>query len=328
MSRFFVRPMDESERARGRARQLLQFGMRSRPQLGGWGRITGYLSAHLDSHPDAILAHDEMGEQYRPVYFHQFMEQAGRHGLQYLAEGDYTEMDDSWLTPEELEPLAHLEGDPLLLREQYMDFLKCRAFRQTLLCHRDVTLRRDARAKSVLKLLVSSRLRPVAERPDLDGPTPEQFRTPEGTAITMPVPAAKRLLVRLAQQWPEPLPVSDLISPDAPAATVGDFLLQLYAAGLADLQSHRLSYVIRPGQRPEVSLLARLQLERHSLVTNRKHENVEVKDTILKALLQRADGTRDRAALLAELRAVDPAATPELLESTLNELGKLALLTA
>src|SRR6185295_12185038 len=84
MFQYFVRPLDTSDRARDRVRQLLNTAKRPRPQTGKWGPVMGQLCEFLNSQPDIHLAHDEMGRYYRPVYFHEFIEHAGRHGLQYL----------------------------------------------------------------------------------------------------------------------------------------------------------------------------------------------------------------------------------------------------
>ena len=41
---------------------------------------------------DASLLHDELAEVNDAVYFHEFVAHAARHGLQYLAEADFFEM--------------------------------------------------------------------------------------------------------------------------------------------------------------------------------------------------------------------------------------------
>jgi len=139
----FIRPLDSSPPARARARDLLGWARRPRPEAGSWNPIMRQVCEFLGQQPDTILAHDEMAPEYRPAYFHQFVEHARRHGLQYLGEAEFFTMNDRWLTPEELRFLRALPGDPLLLREQYMDFLKCRSFRQTLLCRQEEAVRRD-----------------------------------------------------------------------------------------------------------------------------------------------------------------------------------------
>lgn len=324
----FVRPLDQSAPARARARQLLEFAKRPRPEAGSWGALMVHVAEFLESHPDSVLAHDEMGPFYHPVYFHEFMERAGKHRLQYLGEAQYSEMNDRWLTPEELEPLKALEGDPLLLREQYMDFLRFRTFRQTLLCRSEVALQRDAVSAATLKLLVSTRLRPVRENPVLDAPAPEEFRSDDGARLTLTIAPAKKLVARLAAEWPRRIPASDLLSKDSPPKNVGDFLHHLYSLGMLDLQTFWQPYVARTGERPESSRLVRLQLDRQPRVTNQEHVEVEIKGEMARTLVKHCDGTRDRAALLQVMKQLDPKAEADALEKSLKGLAALAIMTA
>jgi hypothetical protein len=324
----FARPLDSSPESLARVRQLLGFVSGARANLGSWGSVMNKVCDMVGSRPDNVLAHDEMGEAYLPVYFHEFMSRAQRHDLQYLGEADFSEMNDRWLTPEEREWLSRVEGDPLLLREQYMDFLKCRFFRQTLLCRREGRLRRDLATEAVVKLLVSTLLRPVSERPDLDSPKPEEFRSLRGASLTASIPPVKRLMARLAEAWPRRVPVAELISEGSPARQVGEFLLRLCGTDMISLHTYWNPYVTRAGERPEASRLARLQIERREQVTNQEHVDVRLEGDLARELIRRLDGTRDRSALLAELRRIDPETTPESLETNLTELGNLALLTA
>jgi hypothetical protein len=209
-----------------------------------------------------------------------------------------------------------------------MDFLKCRSFRQTLLCRRGTKLRREQAGESILKLLVSTRLRPVSARPDLDSTKPEEFQSPAGTSLTSSFPTTKRLLARLAEAWPRRIPISELVSPDAPARQIGEIFLRLYASNLVSLQTHWNPYVTRVSERPEASRLARLLIERRDQVTNQEHIDVHIGGGLARELLLLLDGTRDRSALLAELRKIDAGAAPESLETSLTSLADLALLTA
>ena len=79
-----------------------------------------------------------------PVYFHEFVAHAGRHRLQFLCEAELVAMAYSGLTLEAKRVLDAL--DPLA-REQYLDFAKCRRFRQTLLCHEGIAIERQPRPR-------------------------------------------------------------------------------------------------------------------------------------------------------------------------------------
>lgn len=56
-----------------------------------------------------------------PVYFHQFAERAGIHGLQYLGESDFGTMLTSKFPKEVAETLSKINKN-IVSTEQYMDF--------------------------------------------------------------------------------------------------------------------------------------------------------------------------------------------------------------
>src|SRR5262245_5975192 len=84
-----------------------------------------------------VLFHDDLAETNDPVYFHQFAEHAVRHGLQFLGEAELQTMGYGGLAPEARSVFAHFDR---LTREQYLDFMRGRRFRQTLLCHAGIAL--------------------------------------------------------------------------------------------------------------------------------------------------------------------------------------------
>jgi hypothetical protein len=61
-------------------------------------------------------------------------------------------------------------------------------------------------------------------------------------------------------------------------------------------------------------------------VTTLSHEWVRVEDELSRRLLVLLDGTRDRTAILTELRASGADARPDDLERSLERLANLALL--
>jgi hypothetical protein len=69
------------------------------------------------------------------------------------------------------------------------------------------------------------------------------------------------------------------------------------------------------------------------MVTNLRHASVRIEDDLGRRLVTLLDGTRDRAALTAELRsflsdrgATVPADLPDALDRSLDGLARLALL--
>jgi hypothetical protein len=92
--------------------------------------------------PDAYLFHEHLEDINEAFYFHQFADAAKRYGLEYLAEADIGDMLVSNFPPKIAETLRRVATD-IVQMEQYIDFVRNRMFRQTLLVHQGATLRRN-----------------------------------------------------------------------------------------------------------------------------------------------------------------------------------------
>ncbi len=122
-------------------------------------QYTALMKAELErftARDAGFLFHDDLAEVNDPVYFHEFIAHAGRHRLQFLCEAELVAMAYGGLTPEAKRVLDAL--DPLA-REQYLDFAKCRRFRQTLLCHEEVAIERRLGPEKVPAFRLSARRR-------------------------------------------------------------------------------------------------------------------------------------------------------------------------
>jgi SAM-dependent methyltransferase len=83
---------------------------------------------------DSELCHDDLAVPNDPVLFDAFAKHAERHGLRYLAEAEYPTMGVAGISSDAQGYLATL--DPVA-REQYLDFIRLRRFRQSLLVRGD-----------------------------------------------------------------------------------------------------------------------------------------------------------------------------------------------
>jgi SAM-dependent methyltransferase len=90
--------------------------------------------AKLVTQSDSALFHDDLGLPNDPVYFHQFTEHLARFDLAYLGEAKLSMMTAAGLTPRVQQFLANMDR---LAREQYLDFVRLRRFRQSLVCRGD-----------------------------------------------------------------------------------------------------------------------------------------------------------------------------------------------
>ena len=334
MLRFHTAELDEPAEQIAQARAMLRFLVEGLPDELDFAAAMRRQARSTLERSDASLLHDDLAEVNVPVYFHELVAHAARHGLQYLAEADFFEMQTGLVGAPAAEALLGVE-DPIR-REQYLDFLKGRMFRQTLLCRAERELDRTPRPNVLARLAISTPARPRGE-PDASGAV--TFEGPTGSTIATDHALVRAALERAGDAWPAAVWVSDLIPAGciaADRAALCDALLRCYAANLAQLHVHPPALTTTPGAAPEASALARHQAREGEMITNLRHVGVRIEDDLGRELVTLLDGTRDRAALTAELRGFlgargDERSDAELregLDRSLEGLAKLALLVA
>jgi methyltransferase-like protein len=243
---------------------------------------------------DGALFHDDLAPVNQPVYFSDFANQAARHRLQYLGEAELHQMFDH------LGALAGLRLN-LIGREQHLDFMKLRAFRQTLLCRSEVRLRRRPRHQRIDHLLFSSPAR-------LDA---GQWHGEHGVRLSAGQRGADAIAHALADTWPLPLPFDDLVPYAASAASLREILYGMATHGFVSLHTHDYPCQESVSSHPRASGLARLQAETSFLVVNACHDALEL-DEPARRLIGLLDGTRDLAALARALRVPARSLMPRL----------------
>lgn len=329
------RPAEAPRERVRRTRALLDTLARCVPHLdGAYGRLLREELDLLRRQADSYLLHEHLEEVNRPLAFHQFVEWATARGLRYLGEAQLFGMATSNLGPAIEQKLRELSSDVIHL-EQYMDYLRNRPFRETLLCQREVEPDWTLRPERIYRLHVASPLRPVAREPDARSLEAEAFATPAGLTVNTWDPQLKAALLELHAQWPRPIAFDLLLkrastrlgrgtdeTADAgEARALAAHLLRCFTANLVELHCCPPSFVRKVSGRPLVSAWARMQAERGEMVTNRRHELVPL-DPLSRQVIRLLDGTRDRTMLLGTLAD----ASVEQLDRTLHELASAALL--
>jgi len=322
-------PAERIEQARALLRLL----------IGGWsdehefGAIMRRQGERLLERSDETLFHDELAAVNEPVYFHAFMSHAARCGLQYLAEADFFEMQTGVLPEALSDELLRIED--VIRSEQYLDFIKGRMFRQTLLCRAELEVDRSPQPLIVERLAVSS---PAQGAPVPDRKGRVTFEGPTGSTLTTDHPLVSRALERVGSSWPGAIWVRDLVPEDVSEAdrlAVCGAVLRCYAANLVQLHATPPPLTTSVSERPEASPLARHQARSGQLVTNLRHASVRLEDDLGRRLVVLLDGTRDHVQLLDELRAFlletgheVPEPLEKGLERSLEGIARLALLRA
>lgn len=131
LMRFHTRAIDNPAVKTKEGRNILEFAIAAHPNATVERELLKQeLAANQMS--DSFMYHDILSDVNEPVYFLDFLDQAAAHGLQFLAEAD----PQSMCTIRLPEPVrSQLQSLPdRRLREQYLDFIYCRRFRQTVLC--------------------------------------------------------------------------------------------------------------------------------------------------------------------------------------------------
>ena len=316
MMRFHVREVDEpSERVR-QAREFLAWLGNDTMQRGAYGPAIRHEAMHLlnDSQP-AVMYHDDLSSINEPYTITAFVEHARRYDLEFLAEADYHELNPALLGTEAQARFEAMCGTDRIANDQYLDFLKGRRYRQTLLCRAAVApgsaiLHNDA----ALDLDVSGHIRPEpAGSPDATRPGMLRFASSDGAAISTNHAVVQAVLRQVGEAFPRPLAARQLlasarseVASEAPLEDDADALsmtlTRAFELGLVSLQLDAPTFAAAAGAYPNASPLAREQAARGSdMVANLRPSMVSLDSTPALELLHLLDGTRDRTAILRDL---------------------------
>ena len=260
----------------------------------------------LDTVNDSYVVHEELEAENHPVYFNEFAQSAEAAGLRYMCEA-YPSVTDVQLSAELRDQLRQLSADDIQY-EQYLDFVRNRTFRRSLLCRSDRTVARDPAPEAVPSLFLRARC--VAEATASAEPGTEVFRTSAGASITMSHPVVRAALHALIDARPAALSFDDLLEQTRARVAGGsvavemlaDAMLRCAMVRLLDLTTHAERCAARASRRATASPLARYEARTESLVTSLSHVQVRLSD-FDRALLTRVDGTRDDSALVDEMIA-------------------------
>ncbi len=274
---------------------------------------------------ESALHHDILADINQPLYFRDFAAAAERHQLQFVAEANPDFLGFSEV-PQRAQEMMRQSVGSVIEMEQYLDFLQMRMFRQSVLCHEGREVQRALSAQRLCGVHVASRLRPASARPDLETPLLERFTGSGDVAVTSNHPMSKAALCALAQVRPGAVEFTELLRrarallKQAPQEGDADGtcedaqelmrLLLRVTSQRRDLVRLRAAppraVAARAGETLTGRLMARAQAAGSATVTNFYHETVTL-EPMARWAMQRLDGTRGRAELLAELYQMEAA---------------------
>lgn len=314
--------------------ELVQALVEARPENDAFRRIIEDQAKRMQKGRMAAIYHDELNPTYYPLYFSDFVAHARQHGLQYLTEAVLPPPIDPCFNPALQQVIKAAAGNDLIKQEQMLDFTRMRMFRETLLCHAEVELRREFPAKQIPRLYVAS----SAISEDGAEPGTRCFTLPTGSPkVDCDDPATIALMDQLIATWPGVLTFDQVFATlkahgkDNPNE-VPMMLLQMAVARTIELHLWKAPVAAEISSHPRASAIARQEARRHPYTGTLWHFTLELTDPVGRSLLQMLDGTRDRPALLEALKAAFPeTAAQELetqMEASLRILHRAAILEA
>ena len=313
-AKFFETP----ETKLSQARELLSFLTKSvRADNNPYGLLLRHELETIQRADDSYLMHDHMEEINTPIYFHEFAERADSVGLRYLGEADYGSMSLKNF-PDQVRSMLRSVSQDIVEIEQYMDFVRNRAFRQTLLCHREQPISHEPDLSALAQLRVASGAVSENEHVALRAGVDVSFRF-QGAHLTTNDPVVKAALIRLREVWPRSIPFAELaasalsLAAGQPVAVESDVvspqlrslagaLHRGFEIGLVELTTIAPCGTTMVSDRPCAAKLARWQAAHFHQVTNLRHEIVPVND-LQRRLLRQLDGSRDVSGISDSLAA-------------------------
>jgi len=261
---------------------------------------------------DAGLLHDELEEINRPFYLREFVDQCEAAGLQYLGDTEFASMLASNI-PENVAQVIQRSVRSRVEAEQYLDFVRNRMFRRSLICHKEIALSGKPSMQTVTALALSSSARAESlERPAGARPA-VKYISPDGSSLSTDHPVTIAAFDYLGDVWPQRIPFSVLLkeasqrsdsAPDTKDAQVlAANVLKAYSNSpvLIELHRHVPTLTTTVSQRPIASPWARWQVRQNSRsICNLLHKRVLLDEPDC-FLLVRLDGTRTVDDLCQEL---------------------------
>lgn len=221
----------------------------------------------------------------------------------------------SQFPPSIMEKLRLFDND-IIRQEQFMDFLRNRTFRRTLLCHKNIQLTRMLQPETITDLHVLSNLLPAAPIQDIKSTTRDRFVNPEGKDILATAnPAIKAALLQLGVQFPQSLHFPDLMNRvmsliatqetssesnerNKAQEAIAKILLKLYVSGQILLSPVSFMPVSTLSEYPVAFPLARLQARQgKQAMASALFENVPV-PPLIHFLLPLMDGRHNLDSLV------------------------------
>jgi len=331
---FHTRAMNDPGVRIREARNILEFILSARPDRTIEKEL---LRRELVSSriADSFMYHDVLSEVNDPIYFLDFLDKAAAQGLQFLAESDPHNMSTAHFSDQ---VRAQLDSLPdRRIREQYLDFIYCRSFRQTLLCRTGHNLAATLNPDTLDDLWIAGALTPEST-PQLNDTEVLVFRTARATTVKVTEAIPKAIYLALNEVYPRGLCYEELLDnalkmagmdreslPEEVEGKIVRMIMSSFINGVVELRSYEPRFSASISEKPTASALARKQAGADGAVVSCLLASNPLQDPFARRLLSLLDGTRDREQLRRDMGAE---ASDEQIATGLELLRRSAMLIA
>ena len=220
--------------------------------------------------------------------------------LDILGDADITHVVPAAFAASVAAKLDQVAGDDYIQREQYIDFLRGRDFRRTLLMKQRPNIARPILPQALSRLHFTTMARLEAS------PQGPMFSCPDGAKLHTTNHGLFLALSALCKAGPQGLTFESLLQHAAPqmpvvsAESFGASLLEVVAGGVVQVHAHPPRATNDASEKPLASAVARAMARSGEVVTSLLQRDWRV-DAFEKNLLRLLDGTRDRQNLASSL---------------------------
>jgi methyltransferase-like protein/2-polyprenyl-3-methyl-5-hydroxy-6-metoxy-1,4-benzoquinol methylase len=265
-----------------------------------------YLRQELDllnKMDDCYIVQDFLEVDNDALYFRDFLESAAKYNLAYLGDSDPSTMIVDNLPLQTAETIKSLNIN-LIETEQYMDFVRNRMFRSTLLCHSDSLINRNIDPLKIIELQVSSHVTLNSYDSNSESAV---FHNQEGVQFCVTDAFTATIFAVVANTCYRPRPIKTIINeclpileknknfkdtPSLPSA-ICQILLKGYFRKMLDFSISNCSVPFLSDDKPEALPLSRWQASNGHRLSASSLRMIQP-DPCISKIVTLCDGSRSR----------------------------------
>jgi methyltransferase-like protein len=292
------------------SKELIKFLAESSSEETAYGKYLRQELVVFSNSPDSYLAQNFLAAKNDAFYFQDFLKSAAKHKLVYLGDSVPSTMIVDNLPKRAAEQLKSLNID-LITKEQYMDFVRNRMFRSTLLCHSDSEINRNIDPLKILDFQLTSL---VEQKSAYTTSEPAIFGRQDGTEFIVSDALIASILELVSGTCSVPRDVKAIIQDCIPTLErnqsvedkrplpliICQILLQGYFRDMLDFSTSNCALACSSHDKPKALPLARWQASNGHLLSTKSLYMIQP-DQFITKLVTLCDGSRDQSEIVSSL---------------------------